>query len=61
MPIEAVQGEIHLPQRRFAKQFMLSLGQQGTIRCNVHLESLLMCGIEQQIYFGMQQGFAFDM
>ncbi|MMZ67876.1 hypothetical protein D1872_305070 [compost metagenome] len=61
MPVEAVQGKVHLAQRRLAEQLVSRFRQQRSVRRNIHFETLLMGDVQQQIDFGMKQRFAFDM
>lgn len=61
MPVEAVEGEVHLPKRRLAKQLMPVLPDQRAVGRDIDLEPFLMAGVQQFINAGMEQRLAFDM
>ena len=61
MAVPAMEREVDLPQRRFAKNFMTRLMQQRSVRRQVHLKPSVMTDVEQLVDLRMQQRLAFDM
>ncbi|MNI46632.1 hypothetical protein D3C73_1011050 [compost metagenome] len=61
MPVEAVQREIHLAQRRLADNLRTRLMDQRAVGRDIDLEAFGMRGIQQLADLRMQQRLTFNM